>query len=204
MRLFLPAVVGLALSIPASAQYAEIGVTAGYGSFREGEIASFGGGDDSSTVYEYTDGVRIGARMSFDFRGYFAHEVAYTFQNAKFRVTDDDQTNLITNVSETSSQIHNYAYNFTAHATRRDSRVRPFVTGGGGVTAFIPPGYSSFQVRGESKFGYNYGAGVKFRLSDKWGLRFDVRDHAIGKPFFNDTSGMLHLIETSTTVSYLF
>jgi opacity protein-like surface antigen len=204
MRVFVPVVIGLALCLPVSAQYAEIGVTAGYGVFREGEIASFGGSGGDSTVYEYTDGVRIGARMSFDFRNYFAHEVSYVFQQAKFKVTADTEMNLTQTVQETSSQIHNYSYNFVAHATPRDSRVRPFVTGGVGATAFIPPGYSSLQVRGETKVGYNYGAGVKFLLSDKYGIRFDARDHAMGKPFFPNTNGMLHLIETSMTVSYLF
>lgn len=204
MRLFLPAVVGLILCIPASAQEAEIGVTGGYGIFREGQLASFGGGESDSTIYEYTDGVRIGARMSFDFRDYFAHEVSYAFQQTKFRVTANTEGNLTQEVSETSSQIHNYSYNFTAHATPRDTRVRPFVTGGGGITAFIPPGYSGFQVRGQSKFGYNYGGGIKFLLSEKYGVRFDVRDHAVGKPFFSGTSGMLHMLETSMTVSYLF
>ena len=204
MRFFAAAVIGLTLYIPASAQDAEIGITGGYSSFREGEIASFGGGGGDSTSYEYTGGVRIGARMSFDFRDYFAHEVSYAFQSAKFVETVNTDLNATQEVLETSSQIHNYSYNFTAHATPRDSRVRPFVTGGGGVTAFIPPGYSSFQVRGESKLGYNYGAGVKFLLSDKYGIRFDVRDHRTGKPFFPNTDGMLHIIETSMTVSYLF
>jgi hypothetical protein len=155
MRIFIPAVVGLVLCIPASAQYAEIGVTGGYGSFREGQLASFGGGEGNSETYEYTNGVRIGARMSFDFRDFFAHEVAYVFQAAKFRVDIVSDEGATRNVSETSSQIHTYAYNFTAHATRRDSRVRPFVTGGGGVAAFITPGYSGLQGRGQSKFGYN-------------------------------------------------
>lgn len=203
MRLFAAVAIGLILCVRAYAQEAEIGVTAGYGSFRQGDLASFGGGGDS-TLYEYTGGVRIGARMSFDFRDYFAHEVSYAFQSAKFVETANTDSNATQTVLATSSQIHNYSYNFTAHATPRDSRARPFVTGGGGVTAFIPPGYSSFQARGETKFGYNYGAGIKFLLSDKYGIRFDVRNHSVGKPFFQNADGMLRLMEISTTVSYLF
>ncbi len=203
MRLFTPAVIGLALCIPASAQDAEIGITAGYSSFRDGYIASSSGGGVSST-YEYTSGIRIGARMSFDFHRYFAHEVSYAFQSAKFKETTDDQVYLILNVRETRSQIHNYYYNFVVHATPRGSRVRPFVTGGVGGTAFIPPGYSSFQSQGQTKLGYNYGAGVKFLVSDNYGVRFDVRDQVTGKPFFKNTDGMLHSLETSMTVSYLF
>lgn len=203
MRIFAAVLVALSLCIPAAAQYAEIGVTGGHGSFRGGDLASFGGGGEGA-FYEYTGGVRIGARMSFDFRDFFAHEFAYVYQHSQFRATVDTDEGATRTVSETRSQIHTYAYNFTAHATRRDSRVRPFVTGGGGVAAFIPPGYSGFQTRGQSKFGYNYGAGVKFRVSDKWGLRFDARDHHFGKPFFQNADGRLRLLEISTTVSYLF
>jgi len=203
MRFFVPAVVGLALCLPASAQDAEIGITGGYSSFRDGHLASSGGGA-VSTTYEYTSGIRIGARMSFDFRRYFAHELSYAFQSAKFKETVDDQEFLILTVRETKSQIHNYTYNFVVHATPRDSRVRPFVTGGVGATAYFPPGYSSFQTQGQTKVGYNYGAGVKFLLTDKYGIRFDVRDHVNGKPFFRNIDGSLHLIETSMTVSYLF
>ena len=130
--------------------------------------------------------------------------MSYAFQSAKFKETVDDRENLILTVRETRSQIHNYYYNFVVHATPRDSRVRPFVTGGVGGAAFIPPGYSSFQVQGQTKLGYNYGAGVKFLVTDHYDFRLDVRDHATGKPFFNNTDGMLHSIETSMTVSFLF
>jgi opacity protein-like surface antigen len=202
MRLFFPAIIGLIVCSPALAQFAEIGVTGGYGSFREGELASFGGGGGNATSFEYTGGVRIGARMSFDFRRYFAHEISYAFQSSKFvETTSADSTQTVV---ENSAQIHNYSYNFTVHATPRDSRVRPFVTGGGGVTSFIPPGYSSFQAQGQTKLGYNYGAGIKFLLSDRYGIRFDARNHRVGKPFFQNVDGGLQLMEISTTVSYLF
>ena len=209
MRLFAPAIIGLILCLPASAQYAELGVSGGYGLFRQGELASFGGGEGSSTVFALSNGVRVGARMSFDFREFFAHEVAYAWQHTNFRETTDNQTDLIHTVSEMPTSIHNYYYNFTAHATPRDTQVRPFVTGGVGVSAFIPPGYSppgySTSIsQGETKVGYNYGAGIKFLLSEKYGIRFDVRDHVTGKPFFRNVDGSLHNLETSMTVSYLF
>lgn len=204
MRALALAVIFPTLCASALAQYAELGVTGGYGSFREGEVASFGAAGGSSEVFELGDGIRIGARMSFDFRGYFAHELAYSWQRTTLRVTTDDQVNNIFTVSERSSSIHNYYYNFTAHATRRGSRVRPFVTGGGGLSTFIPPGLSALSRQGDTELGYNYGAGIKFLASDRYGLRFDVRDHVTGKPFFRNTSGMLHNLETSMTFSFLF
>ena len=192
---------GLLFSLSAAAQYAEIGVTGGYSRFQDGEIASFGSFGGGAESYELGNGMRIGGRMSFDFRSYFSHEIAYTWQRAKFRVTTSD--GVTTTASESNIGIHNYYYNFVAHATRRDSAVRPFVTGGGGMSSFTYPGYSTFS-RGDTKFGYNYGAGIKFRLSDKYGLRFDVRDHVTGKPYFDDLDGRLHNVETSMTFSFLF
>jgi hypothetical protein len=64
------------------------------------------------------------------------------------------------------------------------------------MSSFTYPGYSAFS-RGDTKFGYNYGAGIKFLLTDKYGLRFDVRDHVTGKPFFDNLEGRLHNVETS-------
>ena len=194
----------LALGFPASAQYAEMGITGGYSRFRDGELASFalfGGGSES---YELDGGIRVGFRMSFDFRRYFAHEIAYNWQRAKFRIATVTEEGASTGILESNSSIHHYYYNFVAHATPRDSRVRPFVTGGGGFSSFVPPGASALSGQGDTKLGYNYGAGVKFLLSDRYGLRFDIRDHVTGKPFFQGLDGRLHNIETSATFSFLF
>jgi hypothetical protein len=201
MRPIVVLAAGCLLAISAPAQYAEIGITGGYSLFRDGEIATFGSFGGSTEKYELDDGIRIGARMSFDFRGYFAHEVAYSWQHATFRITFSDP--FTQTISESGSSIHNYYYNFVAHATRRDSAVRPFITGGGGMSNFVPPG-ADVLSGGQTKFGYNYGAGIKFLLSDRYGIRFDVRDHITGKPFFHDVPGQLHNLETSATFSFLF
>jgi opacity protein-like surface antigen len=203
MRSMTLAALAALLCLPAAAQYAEIGVTGGYSRFQDGEIAAFESFGGVREAYELGNGIRIGARMSFDFRGYFAHELAYSWQRAPFRVTSHDPQTNTTQVSETGSSIHNYYYNFVAHATRRDTRIRPFVTGGGGMSNFVPPGASALSS-GQTKFGYNYGAGIKFLLSDRYGIRFDVRDHITSKPFFSDSPGRLHNVETSATFSFLF
>lgn len=202
MRAAIPALLAMISALPLSAQYAEMGITGGYGMLRGGELASFGLFGGGSESYEIDDGIRIGFRMSFDYRGYFAHEIAYNWQRSKFRiVTDAADTR---EVFETSTQVHNYYYNFVVHATPRDTRVRPFVTAGGGFSSFVPPGASALSGQGDTKFGYNYGAGIKFLLSDRYGLRFDVRDHITGKPLFQDLPGRLHNVETSATFSFLF
>ena len=99
--------------------------------------------------------------------------------------------------------IHNYYYNLIAHATRPAPPVRPFVTGGVGGSAVVPPSSSGFSAPGETKAGYNYGGGIKFLLSEEYGIRFDVRDQVTGKPFFRDTAGKLHNLEMSMTFLFV-
>ena len=57
--------------------------------------------------------------------------------------------------------IHQGMYNFLPYATPKGSKIRPFATGGVHFSTFYPPGASVFQGNGVTKFGYNYGAGVK-------------------------------------------
>jgi hypothetical protein len=121
------------------------------------------------------------------------------WQSAKYIETIDEFARRVLMISETDISIHNLSHNFAAHATRRDARVRPFVTGGVGVSAFVPG-----PTGGETEFGYNYGGGVKFLVLEEFGLRFDVRDHVTGKPYFRNTVGKLHNLETSVTFSYMF
>jgi hypothetical protein len=58
---------------------------------------------------------------------------------------------------------------------------------------------------GDNKFGYNYGAGLKFRINDSYGIRIDARDYVTGKPFdLPNNSGRLHNLELSAGFSLLF
>lgn len=196
---------GLLLALPAAPQSAELGITGGYGTLGENRLS----------VTEYLDatgreefsignGVRIGARMAFNTRERLGHEVSYAYQHAglEFQAAGDgvgDSADL------GAVKSHHYYYNFVAHATTTGSPVRPFVTGGGGFSSYFLPGVSSFSGYGSTKFGYNYGAGVKFNFF-LYGLRLDVRNHVTGKPFgkfLPNVEGKLHNLEISVTFSLL-
>ena len=74
-------------------------------------------------------------------------------------------------------------YNLLAYATPEGTRIRPFVTGGGHFSNFVPPGSSASYGQGSTKFGVNYGGGVKARISEKYQVRVDFRQYVTGKPF---------------------
>ena len=199
-------VTGLFLATTAMPQSLELGISSGYGvlndnSLSAAEYAEFGGREE----FTISNGVRVGGRMAFNPRTYIGHEVAYSYQHAGLGLLTDDPEGS-SNSDLGSVKAHHMYYNLVAHATPEGTIVRPFVTGGGGFSSFFLPGVSSFSGYGNTKFGYNYGGGVKLNFF-LYGIRFDVRNHVTGKPFgeyLPNVSGTLNNLEFSMTFSFLF
>lgn len=183
-------------AVPVFGQGAEIGLTVGWGNFTKNTIGLSQEFADEPAEYTIEDGVRIGSRMALNSGTFIGHEFSYAWQKSSLLILDENFGGM---------SIHNIYYNFVLHATPEGSAVRPFVTGGAGVSVFNPPGVSSLSGYGDNKFGYNYGAGLKFKVTDMYGIRLDVRDHVTGKPFdLPDNSGRLHNLEISAGFSLLF
>ncbi len=199
---------------PAASQSLELGITGGFGSLGDNDISTSGGGTvqtptggtladiipDTSQVFSLDNGVRIGARMAFNPRAFIGHEFAYSYQHSSLKqLLSSEEADL------GSVRSHHAYYNLAMHALPEGSPFRPFVTGGGGFSSFFLPGLSSLSGTGDTKFGYNYGAGLKFNFF-AYGLRFDVRNHVTGKPFgryLPNVDGTLHNLEFSVTFSFL-
>ena len=186
-----------ALGAPAAhAQSAEATVFAGMAQMRNGDIGRFGLGAQEIRL---TNGVRVGARLGLNSGSLTGHELSYAFERHDIEIAS---------AAESRARTQQFFYNFVLHVMPRSSRVRPFVTAGLGYTSFSPGDGGIFQdASGENKFGYNYGGGLKVKLSRMFGLRFDVRDHVTGKPNFLDlpaVEGRLHSLEYSAGFSLLF
>lgn len=205
-RLVLCCLLATVFATAAFPQSAELGISAGYGALNDNsisvqEIPQLAGRD----TYALSNGVRVGARMAFNPRAFTGHEISYSYQHAglDFLQTGEGATTGTQDLG--SVRAHHMYYNYVLHATPSGIPVRPFVTGGGGFSSFFLPGLSSLSGRGDTKFGYNYGGGVKFNLF-MYGVRFDVRNHVTGKPFgryLPNVSGSLHNLEFSITFSLL-
>lgn len=178
-----------------SAQVAEVAVTGGWGVFTDSTIGTIG--FPTGSELDLDNGLRIGGRLSMN-RWFLGHEISYAWQRTHLHQEGQEAA---------SMSIQNYYYNFVVHATPEGTAIRPFVTGGVGVSTFFPPGVSSLSGGGDNKFGFNYGGGVKFRLTDKFGLRMDVRDHVTGRPFekfgVNTLDGKFHNVEYSVGFALL-
>lgn len=101
-------------------------------------------------------------------------------------------------VTEQGFGVHQGFLDAVGYFTPEKARIRPFVAGGIQFSNFVPPGSSAQYGQGENKFGFNYGAGVKVRLGDKWQISGDFRQYETGKPFgLTNASGRLFQNEIS-------
>jgi len=191
-RFTLPALM-LCLAASAPAQVAEFGFYGGVQRL-DGEVL----GTIPPTTVSLTDGWRFGFRVTLNNWRFFGHEFGYGYNRTKLRFSDPSGT------QEAGMAIHQGFYNFLVYAIPEGSPVRPFVTGGGHFSNYTPPGTSVTSGGGSTKFGINYGGGVKARVSERFGIRFDVRQYVTGKPFdLQGSSGSLKLLEISAGFSLL-
>jgi opacity protein-like surface antigen len=149
---------------------------------------------DLGSGYSLADGWRFGFRITTNNDSHFGHEFGYSYVRTQLDLS---------NVSQGGMAVHTGGYNFLLYATPEGTKVRPFVTGGGHFANFQPPGTSSSQGNGFRKWGFNYGGGVKAKVSEKFLIRFDVKQFQTGKPFdLPGVSGMLRMLEVSAGFSF--
>ena len=166
-----------------------------------GEIGAYGGvhrisGENLGSGYSLDDGWLFGFRLTLNTYRYMGHEFGYGYN----RTTWNDPSG-----QDAGSAIHRGFYNFLVYAVPEGAPVRPFGTGGVHFNNYVFPGYSVTQGGGSTKFGYNYGGGVKVRVTSMWGIRFDARLYRNGKPFddFLFGSGSQRMLELSAGFSFL-
>jgi hypothetical protein len=177
------------LGSTAFGQVAEFGVSGGVSRLNNGGLGTEGV-DPTSAEYKLKSGFRLGFRATLNNWRFFGHEFGYAYNRSQLNYAG---------VSEQGMAIHQGFYNMLAYATPEGTRVRPFVAGGGHFSNFTPPGSSAQYGGGVNKPGFNYGGGVKFRVSEMFGVRFDFRQYLTGRPFDlpNAPSGLLKQNEIS-------
>ena len=145
-----------------------------------------------------TDGWRINFRLGLNTARFFGHEIGYAYNRTQLRFENPPPS------SEEGMAFHQYFYNFLVYPVKEGGKIRPFVTGGVHLANFVPPGQSATSGGGNTKFGFNYGAGVKARLGSKFAIRFDLRQYQTGKPFdLPLANGLLRQTELSGSFGFV-
>ncbi len=184
-------------SSTASAQFVEMWFSGGQSLLQNrnlGTDLAFGGSKDD---YQLTDGFRFAFRATFNNPAIFGHEVYYAYSRTHLRYNPGD--------TETGMAIHQGGYNFLLYAMKEGKRIRPFATGGVGFANYVPPGSSAASGGGDTKFGINYGGGIKVKIASIWGFRVDIRQYTTPKPFnLNLKDGWIRQNEISAGIGVLF
>jgi hypothetical protein len=189
--------VALLVSSPALAQVGEISVSGGVSRIgdRIGTLS-----EAASDFYEMSSGFRLAFRFTINPSRFLGHEFGYAYNRSKLQPEEGG-----TDADEISIPIHQGFYNALIYATPEGSRIRPFATGGAHFSSFFPPGASVYYGNQETKFGVNWGGGIKARVTDVWGIRLDLRQYLTPKPFdlFNQ-DGWMKQWEISGGVAFMF
>jgi opacity protein-like surface antigen len=175
--------------------------------FCQGFEASVSGGEsyipskssDLGSGYQLKDGFRLALRMTLNWKRFFGHEFGYGYTHTSLESPASLATGGVTSTSGLSA--HQGFYDFLVYALPEGSHVRPFACGGVQFTSFTPAG----SYTRETKYGVNWGGGIKVRVKENWGFRTDIRQYNMSKPF-NDqlgSTGRLNLYEFSVGVSFM-
>ena len=164
------------------------------------ELSPFGGGRtyldiDSANEPHFTNGAVFGGRVTENPWQHLGFEQSVGYNRNQFRF-DNPVPGVVVMNTPLNTRVLNANFDVLGYFTRRGSRVRPFVAAGIGGVRFSPTddAITFFQnnsikptnqlLRQETRGQYNYGGGVKIRLNNWLGVRFDVRDYFSWNPTF--------------------
>jgi hypothetical protein len=164
------------------------------------ELNVFGGGSffqqvENGLGTKHRSGGAAGARVTENFWRYIGLEQAFTYSvnNVEFlrSVRPGDPAYGF------GSRIYQFSLNPVVYWTPRGSKFRPFVTAGPSMLNFNPTDTASAEARFATnarygarnlddslQAGLNYGGGVKWHLTDRFGMRVDVRGIWTKNPAF--------------------
>src|ERR1700692_1904403 len=195
MRLWPVVFLLCASSAVSSARVGEVSLKFGWAVMKDNILGI--AADLSGTQYTINNGFNLAARMTLNTRKYMGHEFGYSYSRTKLGATG------FSGNQELSA--HQGFYAFLLYALPQGSRIRPFAAGGAQFTTFVPPGASAAYGQGTTKYGGNFGGGVKLKISSLFLLRLDARDYVTGKPFnLINQSGALHQIEVTAGLGLMF
>jgi len=190
MRTALRALLFLIFPIAAFGQAAEL-------SFGGGE--NIVGGGDIGSGYSLTGGYRIQFATTLNPWRYMGYEFGYAYNRMQLYQTDA----LGQKVDLGGMAGHQGFFRFLGYALPEGKRVRPFASGGIHFTNYVPPGSSATSGGGNTKFGVNYGVGIKFIILPNWLIRLDARQYTNPKPFdLPGASGWLRQNEYSVSLAF--
>jgi hypothetical protein len=161
----------------------EAGGLGGFTITRDSDVSRTTGGTASTG---FKNGFVFGAYAGSNDYRYLSGEASYLYGASDLRLSSGGR-------EVTFGANEQYLdFRLLIHFAKRESRFRPFVAVGGGVAVYSGTGadnaaqplnsYAALSHTRETKPMVSGAAGVKFRISDHVGLRFEFRDYSTPFP----------------------
>ncbi len=146
-----------------------------------------GGSQPSRAVsLRYGTGYQMGARIADNGWQHWGTAVEYSFSNQPITFTNlsDSTPNL-----GLGHSIHRFSYDVSYYFRDKDSRYRPYILAGPGVSLFYIKGSSKDAAAAQGiklsdpwKFTMNWGGGIKYLLVNQVAASFQFKDSISGVP----------------------
>ncbi|MBI2687148.1 MAG: outer membrane beta-barrel protein [Acidobacteria bacterium] len=189
----------LLFTIPAWPQALELAVGGGLSRLMNTGLGTVSTDSGQPNDYSLKGGFRINFRMTTNTGDRSGHEFGYAYNRTQLVQHSTDGT-----TSKQGMAIHQGFYDYLLYPTREGSRIRPFAAGGVHFANYVPPGASATSGGGSTKFGVNYGGGLKIRVSERFMLRFDARQYINPKPFgLINPGGWIRMNELSSSLAFV-
>jgi len=163
------------------------------------ELSLFGGGSFFKSVStgvgtDHVNGGAVGARVTENFWKYIGLEQGFTYSANNLRMGASTPSSTVA----WGNRIYQWNLNPVFHLTPRGSKVRPYLTVGVSAMDYNPTDtaeglanmadnvaiYGAKGLSDNLQVAMNFGGGVKWHLTDHFGLRFDLRSTVSRNPTY--------------------
>ena len=165
------------------AQTYEVSIFRGFARMGKAPLGSNNSDTPVDNETTFRNGWSTGIRLTLNMRGYYGHEVGFMHTRAGIRTSILQTDGTTMTPVESHVNIEQAFYNFLIYMMPKGERWRPYMTGGVQTAKTGNPRIDGWQAVAMRNFGFNYGAGIKFKLSKHFLVRLDARDYLTGKPY---------------------
>lgn len=187
------------------AQKVEFGPYGGGSFFSPGNFVTNTPTPNTNLGYKFVNGGVLGVRLRENLAEHFGLEQSFTFLG---------NNNVQFPGALVGTSLRQFYFNGNLIGYDNESRVRPYFSGGIGVSMFNPSDDARQQrlptqgaVDNSNEFMYNLGAGLKFKLTDHFGLDFSARDFIHKSPAFGASTtdrDWIHNLQVQGGLLFMF